>query len=175
MQSLILFVMLLLFTIATTSVFVLFTATIPGPDFQLKKSIVGEAAATSATLNSTASSLRLEKDVSSSSSTHKVARLAPPFLKERSFRVIASGMTRSGSTWQYNAIRMILESDGVCGGPGNVAHSIAHPDNHEAYSHLKHVLLSSRCAVIKAHEFHAGLLPAADYVFSSHRYCVRKS
>ena len=69
---------------------------------------------------------------------------------------VCAGMTRSGSTWLYNAVRIILGKAGV-------------PDLAAGWITEKEELLSHRNVVIKTHSFDAALAAQADVVLVSHR------
>ncbi len=69
---------------------------------------------------------------------------------------VCAGMTRSGSTWVYNAVRMLLEKAGC-------------PDLAAGWIAEKEKLLTHRNAVVKTHAFDDGLAGGADVVLVSHR------
>ena len=71
-----------------------------------------------------------------------------------------AGLSRSGSTWQFNALReLVKEASGV-------EPSTAHAD---ADSELFDVCLATPPCLLKTHRFVPRLLPKVDFVFSSHR------
>lgn len=76
------------------------------------------------------------------------------------YRILVCGLSRSGSTWQYNALRTILRIES--GMSVTSAHSDAYADQFEA-------CLSQPPCVLKTHTFAPRLLSAVDFVFTSHR------
>jgi len=69
---------------------------------------------------------------------------------------VCAGITRSGSTWVYNAVRAILRNAGV-------------PDLAAGWISEKEKILTHRNAVIKTHSFDADLAARSDVVVVSHR------
>lgn len=83
-----------------------------------------------------------------------VATAPPPRL------VVCAGLIRSGSTWQFNAVRVILET--ATGKPVTTAHG------HDGAALLKSCEGAEHC-VVKLHEFDRAVLERADMVLVSHR------
>lgn len=79
----------------------------------------------------------------------------------RTLRIIAAGLGRSGSTWQFNVLVQILRLAGL-------TPFTAHGQLLEMFERLNETIHCD-VAVIKVHQFHPTLLQAADYVFTSHR------
>ncbi|WP_425395009.1 hypothetical protein [Aeoliella sp.] len=69
--------------------------------------------------------------------------------------VVSAGLMRSGSTWLYNALRLILSK-------GTNRRLKADLYHQRKWKNVKHGL-------VKAHEFHIHLADKADFVFTSHR------
>jgi hypothetical protein len=69
---------------------------------------------------------------------------------------ICAGMPRSGSTWLFNAVRMILRHAGA-------------PDLAGGYVGQMKELVTHQTALIKLHPFDAGLVARADVILTSHR------
>lgn len=65
-------------------------------------------------------------------------------------------MTRSGSTWLFNAVRQILKTSGA-------------PDLAGGYGGQMKELLTHRTPIIKVHPFDAELAAMADVVLTAHR------
>ena len=88
----------------------------------------------------------------------------PRLGQNKSVHLLAAGMSRSASTWQFNALRVLLE------------HAAASVDSrievHAAHGHalsdLEHCLAQDVC-VVKIHEFTPALLARVDAVFVTHR------
>lgn len=93
-------------------------------------------------------------------------RTLPPYTcphdgKDRTLRIIAAGLGRSGSTWQFNVLIVLLKMAGF-----DVASSHGQLDDKFAVMNRS---MHCNVAVIKVHQFHPLLLARADYVFTSHR------
>lgn len=93
-------------------------------------------------------------------------------LSFRGAKVLVTGLSRSGSTWQYNAVKKILEETvlvarevGVLE-PGDWEVRSAHAD---ADSEQFDKCLEARVCVLKTHIFVPRLLLRVDVVLSSHR------
>lgn len=69
---------------------------------------------------------------------------------------ICAGMPRSGSTWVFNAVRLLLQRAGV-------------PDPAAGWVEEKALLLDHDNPVIKIHDFDVELASRADVVLTSHR------
>jgi glycosyltransferase involved in cell wall biosynthesis len=65
-------------------------------------------------------------------------------------------MLRSGSTWQYNAVRVLLQHAGATDIAGG-------------YMYLAGELLTHRTVIIKSHEFYLDLAVKADVILTAHR------
>lgn len=85
----------------------------------------------------------------------------------QSYRIIAAGNVRSGSTWQYNALRLLLQQKLVAENRTEIVQFSA--GHLRELPRLRAALLSSNFSVIKLHEFDASVLSLADFVFTSHR------
>jgi len=79
-------------------------------------------------------------------------------------RVIVAGMTRSGSTWQYNAVRLALISTGKHA--GNVH---GHPTDTSTNADMLAAFRNQSWSVAKAHHFWPDGAAIADCVFLTHR------
>lgn len=80
---------------------------------------------------------------------------------DRTLRIIAAGLGRSGSTWQFNVLIVMLKMAGF-----DVASSHGQLDDKFAVMNRS---MHCNVAVIKVHQFHPLLLARADFVFTSHR------
>lgn len=89
----------------------------------------------------------------------KSQQMRPCSSHNDSYRVLVTGLSRSGSTWQYNAIKTILNFEL---GAVTAVHS-------DAYSLEFEKCLSEQVCVLKTHVFTPRLLPSVDFVFTSHR------
>ena len=69
---------------------------------------------------------------------------------------ICAGMPRSGSTWLFNAVRVLLKHGGA-------------PDLAGGYVGQMDELLTHGTSIVKLHPFHPGLAAKADVVLTSHR------
>jgi hypothetical protein len=69
---------------------------------------------------------------------------------------ICAGMPRSGSTWLFNAVRLLLKYAGA-------------PDLAGGYVGQSEELLTHRTAIIKLHPFHPELAARADVILTTHR------
>jgi hypothetical protein len=69
---------------------------------------------------------------------------------------VCAGMYRSGSTWLYNAARLILQHAGI-------------PDLGAGWISEKDVILAHQNALIKIHSYDSDLAARADVVLTSHR------
>ena len=81
-----------------------------------------------------------------------------------SARVVA-GLSRSGSTWQFNALRILLQHAAAAAG-------LAESEVGSAHGHSIDELqpcLNKRVCVVKVHEFMPRVLLQADAVFLTHR------
>jgi len=79
----------------------------------------------------------------------------------RTLRIIAAGLGRSGSTWQFNVLYSALWLAGLH--PAS-----AHGQLLSTFTHLNDTL-NCPVSVVKVHQFHPELLSRADYIFTSHR------
>ena len=82
-----------------------------------------------------------------------------------SVRVVAAGLSRSGSTWQFNALRILLQHAAAAAG-------LAESEVGSAHGHSIDELqpcLNKRVCVVKVHEFMPRVLLQADAVFLTHR------
>ena len=82
-----------------------------------------------------------------------------------SVRIVAAGLSRSGSTWQFNALRILLQ---------HAAKAIGQPENlvQSAHGHSVDDLqacLTHRVCIVKVHEFLPRVLNQVDAVFVTHR------
>ncbi|KAJ8599316.1 hypothetical protein CTAYLR_005333 [Chrysophaeum taylorii] len=92
----------------------------------------------------------------------------------RGTRVLVTGLSRSGSTWQYNAVKKILER---AVGAARDAQRLEPPDGDwavrsahaDADSEKFDACLEGRVCVLKTHIFVPRLLLRVDVVLSSHR------
>lgn len=90
----------------------------------------------------------------------------------RGAKVLVTGLSRSGSTWQYNAVKKILEEAVIVARavgelePGDWEVRSAHAD---ADSEQFDKCLEARVCVLKTHIFVPRLLLRVDVVLSSHR------
>ncbi len=92
-------------------------------------------------------------------------------------RVIVAGLARSGSTWQFNAVRFILAQ--LAQNQSNYSYSNTTNGTlelvHSAHGHIPRDFLNlwrtldHKFSVIKVHQFAGELLERADFVISSHR------
>lgn len=89
-------------------------------------------------------------------------------------KVLVTGLSRSGSTWQYNAIKKILEraiavarAEGRLEEPG--AKWAVRSEHADADSEQFDSCLATRVCVLKTHMFVPRLLLKVDVVLSSHR------
>jgi len=80
---------------------------------------------------------------------------------KESCRIVAAGMLRSASTWQYNVIRHLLRRHGFI----VKVYSRGQGSNKQ----LTEFLRRSRHVIVKTHEFDSDLMAAADVIFTSHR------
>jgi hypothetical protein len=69
---------------------------------------------------------------------------------------VCAGMTRSGSTWLFNAVRVLLKHSGA-------------PDLAGGYIGQIDELLTHKTAIIKIHPFNADLAAKADVILTAHR------
>jgi hypothetical protein len=69
---------------------------------------------------------------------------------------LCAGMPRSGSTWLFNAVRLLLKYAGA-------------PDLAGGYVGQSEELLTHRTALIKLHPFHPELAARADVILTTHR------
>ncbi len=69
---------------------------------------------------------------------------------------LCAGLCRSGSTWQYNAVRLILQKSST-------------PDLVSGWIAEKESLLSHQNVVIKIHSYDESLAAKADVILTSHR------
>jgi hypothetical protein len=69
---------------------------------------------------------------------------------------ICAGMPRSGSTWLFNVVRVLLKHGGA-------------PDVAGGYVAQTDELLTHATSIIKLHPFHFGLASKADVILTSHR------
>lgn len=90
----------------------------------------------------------------------------------RGVKVLVTGLSRSGSTWQYNAVKAILQRaadaarrDGRLG-EGDYAVRSAHADGD---SELFDACLDSHMCVLKTHIFVPRLVSRVDVILTSHR------
>ena len=82
-----------------------------------------------------------------------------------SVRIVAGGLSRSGSTWQFNALRILMQ---------HAAKSVGLPESTVFSSHGHSIddlqpCLKERICVVKVHEFLPRVLVQADAVFVTHR------
>ena len=83
----------------------------------------------------------------------------------RPLRLAAAGLSRSGSTWQFNALRILLQHAAAAAG-------LAESEVGSAHGHSIDELqpcLNKRVCVVKVHEFMPRVLLQADAVFLTHR------
>ncbi len=78
--------------------------------------------------------------------------------------VVAAGMPRSGSTWQYNCARLILKHLGL----SNVTTGFVDTES-SFFFNLMDEEQGSRVFLIKAHRFVVRLAQRADVILTSHR------
>ena len=78
-------------------------------------------------------------------------------------RVVCAGGRRSGSTWQYHAVRLIL----TLANPDRqlIVAAYSGDDPEEAVSTLE----TNSYAIVKIHEYHPSVASAATHVFTAHR------
>jgi hypothetical protein len=69
---------------------------------------------------------------------------------------VCAGMPRSGSTWLFNAVRLLLKNAGA-------------PDLAGGYVGQSEELLTHRTAIIKLHPFNPELAARADVILTTHR------
>ena len=82
-----------------------------------------------------------------------------------SVRIVAGGLSRSGSTWQFNALRILMQ---------HAAKSVGLPESTVSSAHGHSIddlqpCLKERICVVKVHEFLPRVLVQADAVFVTHR------
>ena len=83
---------------------------------------------------------------------------------DKPVHLLAAGMSRSASTWQFNALRLLLEH-----AVSSVNTQIkVHAAHGHALTELKHCL-AQRVCVVKMHEFNPYLLASVHAVFVTHR------
>ncbi|KAJ1462280.1 hypothetical protein M885DRAFT_506457 [Pelagophyceae sp. CCMP2097] len=91
-------------------------------------------------------------------------------------KVLVTGLSRSGSTWQYNVVKMVLQrvADGAAArgwvpqGPDDDRFKV-HSAHADADSPEFDECLSHRICVLKTHVFVPRLLSRVDVILSSHR------
>jgi hypothetical protein len=78
-------------------------------------------------------------------------------------RIIVAGFTRSGSTWQYNVARLLLQ------GLKDVGSTHGHPVTDTSNQHMLINFTKSEWVVAKSHHFWPDAAKFADCVFLTHR------
>mmetsp|Transcript_3884 Transcript_3884/g.6460 ORF Transcript_3884/g.6460 Transcript_3884/m.6460 type:complete len:529 (-) Transcript_3884:339-1925(-) len=79
--------------------------------------------------------------------------------------VVAAGLSRSGSTWQFNCLRILLEHATQAAG---LSPQLVHSAHGHSLSELEGCLEKQIC-VVKCHEFMPQVLHRADAIFVTHR------
>jgi hypothetical protein len=69
---------------------------------------------------------------------------------------VCAGMSRSGSTWLFNTVRVLLKTAGA-------------PDIAGGYMGQMEELITHRTAIIKLHPYYADVAARADVILTSHR------
>ena len=84
----------------------------------------------------------------------------------QSLRIAAAGLSRSGSTWQFNALRLMLQH--AVSNYGADPHAQAHSAHGHTMDEVQGCLARQYC-VVKVHEFLPDVLARVDAVFLTHR------
>ncbi len=79
-------------------------------------------------------------------------------------RIIAAGFTRSGSTWQYNVARLMLEEMG-----NPVYHTHGHPVDQVSNGKMLQQFTNGSFTIAKSHQFWPDGANVADCVLLTHR------